>query len=309
MERIELKPSGVIFNEEAHEYWLNGQQLSGITEALKSVLHPDLYQGIPEAVIKKAGEYGNAVHKDIYDFDHSYSNCGSQEVADYIRICKDYGLVHEASEFTVTDGKNWASNIDKIYRVSDDTFSLGDIKTYGKLTPEKLELARYQLSCYAWMLQLGNPGIKIDKLFIIHLRNKTMKSGKVEHISEIVFVDRIPSFICEEVLGCYLTGEKFNNPYAIPVELASQEQHIRELMATKAAVDEELSQIKSNILTTMVTMDVKSWLTDGGMKLTRKVGSTRSSFDLNKFKKDYPDMAYDQYQKVSKVSDSLVITL
>ena len=203
MARIELTPSGVLFNEQLHEYWLDGQQLSGITEAIKQMLHPELYAEIPESILKKAAEYGTSVHKQIYDFDHNYNNCGSQEVQDYISLCKAHGLVHEASEYTVTDGKHFASNVDKIYRVSDDTFSIGDIKTYGVLTPEKQELARYQLSTYAWMLQLQNPKLKIDKLFIIHLRNKIMKSGKVEHICEFIFINRVPSFICEELLNCY----------------------------------------------------------------------------------------------------------
>ena len=126
MARIELTPSGVLFNEELHEYWLDGKQLSGITEAIKKMLHPELYQDIPESILKKAAEYGTFVHQQIYDFDHNFVNSGSQEVKDYIQISKQYNLVHEASEFTVTDGQHWASNIDKIYRVSDDTVSIGD---------------------------------------------------------------------------------------------------------------------------------------------------------------------------------------
>jgi hypothetical protein len=67
---------------------------------------------------------------------------------------------------------NYASNIDKVYRVSDDTFSLGDIKTYGVMSPKKREKAKWQLSIYAYLFELQNKKAKIDKLFIIHLRNK-----------------------------------------------------------------------------------------------------------------------------------------
>ncbi len=38
MKRIELKNSGVIFNEEAHTYHLNGKELSGITGMLSRQL-------------------------------------------------------------------------------------------------------------------------------------------------------------------------------------------------------------------------------------------------------------------------------
>ena len=54
MARIELTPSGVLFNEQLHEYWLDGRQLSGITEAIKQMLHPELYAEIPESIIRKA---------------------------------------------------------------------------------------------------------------------------------------------------------------------------------------------------------------------------------------------------------------
>ena len=308
MARIELKPSDVIFDEEKHEYWLNGQQLQGITEPIKQMLHPDLYAGIPLSIIRKAGEYGKAVHHDIYDFDHNFINSGTVEVQDYISLCKAHGLVHEASEYTVTDGKHFASNIDKIYRVSDDTVSIGDIKTYGVLTPEKQELARYQLSTYAWMLQLQNPKLKIDRLFILHIRNKVTASGKVEHIAGIVFLNRVPSFICEELLECYLNGTAFMNPYDIPSDIASEGTHIRELIETKERVETELNDIKKRIYSTMETMDVKTWITDDGLRLTRKLPTQRSSFNLALFKQENPTIEFENYMKVSTVAGSLLIT-
>ena len=47
MARLELNPSGVIFNEELHEYWLDGKQLSGITDVLHRQLYPNEFDGIP----------------------------------------------------------------------------------------------------------------------------------------------------------------------------------------------------------------------------------------------------------------------
>ena len=60
MARIELTQSGVIFNEELHEYWLDGKQLSGITEALRKQLHPDMYSSIPKRILEQAAEYGTS---------------------------------------------------------------------------------------------------------------------------------------------------------------------------------------------------------------------------------------------------------
>ena len=306
--RIELKESGVLFNEEEHSYLLDGKELSGITGMLQRQLFPDEFDGIPEHLIQGAADYGAGVHLSCEDFDKNWINDGTQEVIDYIQLCKDYGLVHECSEYTVTDGANWASKIDKVYRVSEDTFSLGDIKTYGQMTPVKLEKARWQLSIYAFFFELMNRKAKIDKLFVIRLRNKMKKDGSFDHIKEIIFVNRIPSDVCKELLDCDLRGERFNNPYSIPEEIRNQEAEIRELIQTKNKVEEKLSALKSNILSEMEAMDVKSWLTDT-MRLTRKLPGIRTSFDLQAFKNDHPDIDFESYMKTSKVAGSLVILI
>ena len=306
--RIELKDSGVVFNAELHEYLLGNKQLSGITGMLQRQLFPDEFDGVPEDMIVKAAEYGTNVHISIENFDKNWINDGTQEVADYIEICKNNGLVHECSEYTITDGKNWASNIDKVYRVDDTTFDIGDIKTYGTMTSEKLEKARWQLSIYAYLFELQNKKAKVGRLFIMHLRNKPKKDGTFDHIADLIPIVRIPSEICKELLDSDLRGEQFENPYSIPEEIRNQESEIRELIQTKNEVEERLSTLKSKILLEMEMMDVKSWFTDT-MRLTRKLPGIRTSFDLQAFKNDHPDIDFESYMKTSKVAGSLVIAI
>lgn len=306
--RIELKESGVLFNEEEHTYLLNGKELSGITGMLQRQLFPNEFDGIPERLIQGAADYGAGVHLSCEDFDKNWINDGTQEVIDYIQLCKDYGLVHECSEYTVTDGANWASKIDKVYRVSEDMFSLGDIKTYGQMTPVKLEKARWQLSIYAFFFELMNRKAKIDKLFVIRLRNKMKKDGSFDHIKEIIFVSRIPSDICKELLDCDLRGERFINPFDIPDEYRSQEETIRNLIQTKAVIEEQLANIKAKILADMEAQGVKTWATET-MRLIRKSPTTRSSFNLPAFKSDHPELEYESYMKVSPVAGSLQIVV
>ena len=308
MARIELTQSGVIFNEKLHEYWLGDKQLSGITEALRKQLHPDMYSSITKKILEHAAEYGTSVHKSIEEFQKKWINNGTQEVQDFIHICKDNSLIHESSEYTVSDGKNWASNIDQVYRTSDDTFSLADIKTYSKMTAEKLELARYQLSCYAYFFEMQNKKAKVDRLFIIHLRNKTTKSGKVEHISDLIPIERIPADICKELLDCELRGEQFKNPFAIPEEIAFQISRVKELIEKKNEAEEELAAIKANILTSMEFLDVKTWVLNN-VRLTRKLPSTRTSLNLAMLKTDHPEIDYGLYERVSNVSGSLAIAI
>ena len=306
--RIELIDSDVLFNKERHEYWLGDKQLSGITGMLQRQLFPDEFNNVPEEAIKEAARYGTEVHESIEAFDGSWINDGTQEVSDYIELCQENGLVHERSEYTVTDGENWASNIDKVYRSSDDTFSLGDIKTYGTMTPDKLEKARWQLSIYAYFFELQNKDAKVDRLFILHIRNKVKQDGTFDHISNIMPVERIPSDICKELLDTDLRGRQFVNPYSIPEKYREQEDYIRQLIQTKNETEARLSEIKSEILEDMESKGVKTWDT-GTMRLTRKLPTTRLSFNANKFKADHPELDFSPYERTSNVSGSLMIAV
>lgn len=308
MAKVKLKDSGVLFDEEQHTYLLGDKYLSGITGMLQRQFFPNEFEGIPKDVIDAAAQYGTDVHHSCEDFDFSWINDGTQEVQDYIQICKENNLTHECSEYTVTDGSDWASRIDKVYRVSDDTFDIGDIKTYGVMTADKLAKAKWQLSIYAYLFELQNKKAKVNRLFIIHLRNKQKKDGTFDHISEIIFINRIPSEICMDLLATDLRGEQFANPYDIPEEISSQETEIRELMETKSAVEERLATIKADILSKMESLDVRTWATQT-MRLTRKLPSTRASFNAALFKQEHPDLDYAPYERVSQVASSLTITI
>ena len=305
---IQLNNSGVLFNREEHTYELNGKFLSGITEMLQRQLFPDEFDGVPEEAIQQAARYGTEVHESIEQFDSFWTNDGTQEVADYIDICTTNGLIHERSEYTVTDGMNWASNIDKVFRKSETVFDLADVKTYGTMTPEKQEKARWQLSIYAYLFETLNPNATVGKLYIIHLRNKLKKDGTTDHIANLIEVDRIPSEVCKKLLDTDLAGEIFENPYDIPADIAEQEDEIRNLIQTKKEAEERLNELKANILSRMEETQVRSWNTET-MKLTRKLPSTRYSFDLNRFKSDHPEFNYDDYMKKSTVGSSLLITV
>ena len=305
---IQLNDSGVLFNREEHTYELNGKFLSGITEMLQRQLFPDEFDGVPEEAIQQAAHYGTEVHESIEQFDSFWTNDGTQEVADYIDICTTNGLIHERSEYTVTDGMNWASNIDKVFRKSETVFDIADVKTYGTMTTEKQEKARWQLSIYAYLFETLNPNATVGKLYIIHLRNKLKKDGTTDHIANLIEVDRIPSEVCKKLLDTDLAGEIFENPYDIPADIAEQEDEIRNLIQTKKEVEERLNELKSEILSRMEETQVRSWNTET-MKLTRKLPSTRYSFDLNRFKSDHPEFNYDDYMKKSTVGSSLLITV
>lgn len=302
--RIELKSCGVVFNEEEHRYFLGETELSGITTAISTQLGlANVFDKIPAAILENATRRGTEIHKSIERFNSEWINDNSPQVQSYIRLCKENNIVAEANEYLVSDLKHYASSIDLVSRVDEDTFDLYDLKTWAKASNENVMKARYQLSIYAYYFTLVNPDAKVRNLGIIHLR-ETEK----DHIAEIIPVSRIPSDICEELLQTYLDGKPFNNPYDVPLDIRGQESLIRSLLETKARAEEQLNQIKAGIMKRMELLDIRSWSTDT-MKITRKLASTRSNFDLSTFRMAYPDLNYDDYMRTSRVSPSLVITV
>lgn len=312
MARLELKSSGVLFKEDIHQYFreADGKELNGITSVISRQLFPHEYDSIPHYIVKRAADYGHAVHKSIESFDAAWENDGTVELQDYIDICKEYGLQHEASEYLISDGENYASAIDKVFRTGEDSFAICELKTYyGKLSGEKLERCRWQLSVYRALFMKMNKRAKVDSLFVIHLRNKQKKDGSFDHIKELVYVDPIPEDICLELLACDLRGEQFRNPFAIPVEITAQLTRMKELILLKNQVEEELNALKANILSSMEFLDVKNWATND-VRLTRKLPSIRSSFDLKAFKVGHPEITdYDQYMKSSNIAGSLTVSV
>ena len=308
--RIEIKPCSVVFNPDDHTYYLpeKDKYLSGITGMLERQLFPDTYAGIPEAVIRQAAEYGTSVHESIEAFDMDWTNDGTQEVADYISLTTENGLTHETSEYLITDGENYASMIDKVYRVDETTFDIGDIKTYGVMTADKREKARWQLSVYAYLFELQNKKAKVRRIFILHIRNKQKKDGNFDHISDFIELKRIPSEIVKELLLADSMGEQFNNPYEIPEDILQQEPLIRKLIQAKQDAETRLNSIKARILSLMEANDVKSWATET-MRITRKLPTTRSSFSLADFKEAHSDIDIEPFMRTSTVAGSLTISV
>lgn len=70
----------------------------------------------------------------------------------------------------------------------------------------------------------------------------------------------------------------------------------------------ELDLLKLEILKGMTDNNIRQWFTET-MKITRKLPSVRTSFNLALFKQDHPDLDYSPYMKESEVSGSLLITI
>ena len=315
MERIELNYiDGLVFDEKEHRYFLNSKELSGVTSVITHQLFPHVHDGIPIKVLEKSAEYGSKVHKILENWDKLWQKEESVELQDYISLCREYGLVHEASEYLCTDFQNFASACDKIYRVSEDTVSIGDIKTvYGDLSKkankDKLERCRWQLGIYKYMFELMNPTMKVKDLFVLHIRCKERKNGTIDRIAKLIYVDPLPASVCKALLEAEVKGEQFVMPTEEPQkkELIIDEALIRQLLQTKADIEEQLNNIKAQLLSEMEALGETTFTTPTGLKIVRKLESIRRSFDLKAFTSTNPDFDLAPYMKESRVASSLSI--
>lgn len=295
---MKLIKSQVVFNPDEHTYMLGDKELSGITSVIGRQLFPDKYRDVPEDVLRKAAERGTMIHSICELVDDIGITHDSDEAQGYKELKDDWGLRYECSEYLVSDNEHYASCIDKVYRENDTDFTLGDIKTTYVLDKESV---RWQLSIYAYLFELQNPGCNAVRLIGIWLRGKN---------HEIVEVERIPSEIVINLLKCDSEGRQFVNPYSIspvtlPDEYRKMERTIQEIVSQAKYWADKKKEITDGVMMAMVEAGEYSWKGDI-ISFTRKKDTIRKDFDKKAFEKDYPDL-YKKYLKEISVVGSVTL--
>ena len=296
---IELQESGVNFDAEAHRYFLNGNELSGITGILHKHIFPDQYKDIPQFVLDRAAERGTMIHESIELLDAGFAPAESTpELESYKCIKAENGLSTVANEYLVTDKEHFASGIDLVLSDKEDNIILVDIKTTSVLNKEYVS---WQLSIYAYFFELQNPDLKVSKLYALWLRGDK---------SEFAEVERIDTAIVKDLLQCEVEGRKFINPLAkadakVPAEIKNAEMAVYTLVTQIKELTEKKKQLSDGLLKLMQDNDVKSFKGEH-ITLSRKAASTREDIDKKKLKEEYPEV-YAACVKTTNISESLQI--
>ena len=275
---MKLIKSQVVFNPDEHTYMLGDKELSGITSVISRQLFPDKYRDVPEYVLRKAAERGTMIHSICELVDDMGITHDSDEAQGYKELKDDWGLRYECSEYLVSDNEHYASCIDKVYRENETDFTLGDIKTTYVLDKESV---RWQLSIYAYLFELQNPGCNAVRLIGIWLRGKN---------HEIVEVERIPSEVVMNLLKCDSEGRQFVNPYSIspvtlPDEYRKMERTIQEIVSQAKYWSDKKKEITDGVMMAMVEAGEYSWKGDI-ISFTRKKDTIRKDFDKKAVEKD-----------------------
>lgn len=298
---MELSKSNIVFDQQAHTYTTpDGRRLQGITGMLERQLFPKKYEGVPEHVMETARQRGSFVHE-VCELVDTLGIAHESPEANAYRFLKDtYSLHHEASEYLVSDNERFASCVDKVYRDGEDSFALADIKTTYKLDKEYV---RWQLSVYAYLFELQNPGAAVSRLMAIWLRGEQ---------AELTEVERIPSDIIIALLEAEAEGRKFVNPLAVPSSDISLPDKYRQMEQSIIEIDrqarywaEQKKTLMDGIMREMVLAGAYQWEGDS-IRLTRKKDGIRKSFDQNRLKEDHPDI-YSAYLTETPVAGSVTL--
>lgn len=292
-----LANSPVIFEELTHKYFLNGKELSGITSLLDRQGLKTNYDGIPVDVLEQAKQYGSLVHRQIEMYDAmGCKTPTTEELAKYQKLKDKHSLKVRANEYLVSDNDWVASSVDVVLA----DYSLADIKTTSKLDEEYVS---WQLSIYAYLFELQNPGIRVPHLFAIWMP-KSKKTAK------LIELERKMTEWCKELIACDKRGEQYIEPtiaesetaLTIPTSVVQTvidiEQELKRLQTLK-------KELQSGLLAEMKKANVKSFKCDG-LSLTYKAPTTRASIDAKMLEDKYPEI-YRECLKESEVKESIMI--
>ncbi len=326
MENVILKDSGVNYNVADHTYTLNGKQLIGVTKMIHYQITPDKYANIPKATLDAAAAKGAAIHDACEEYDNFGTESSDYHVQDYIRLTRPFK--YELSEYIVTDFENIASPIDKVFRVSADTFDIADIKTTSQLD---IVSVTWQCSIYAYFFEQMNPTAKVRKLFAIWLPDERYQRGNTK--PKIVTLNRIPDAEVKRLIFCEVNNLKYQEN-SIPRSERGQE-NTKAVIKTDVTLPAEIADMLNYIVETTAQFkkaeDAKTAMVEklkdamrqcniakfsifateetSGVSVSLSKDSTRKTFDAKRFAADHPDIKLDNYYNVSVTSGSLTIKL
>lgn len=299
---IELVKSSVVFNEGNHTYFLGDKQLSGITGMIKRQLFPDKYKEVPQHILERAAERGTRVHHECQFVDITGFEPESQEAMNYLFIRTGAGYNALANEYTVSDEEYFASNIDCVWE-KDGKIALADIKT--TYSPDKAYL-EWQLSIYAYLFEMQNPNLKVDRLFGVWLYNDK---------SELIPLERKSDDEVKRLLQCEIEGTRY-----LETETALEHKQDEVQLLPKDVINKYLEAVaeveriqsfidgfKGSLKRAMIEHDIKSWDT-ACLKATITPAGTKKAFDSKRFQSDCPEL-YKQYIKETETAASIRITL
>ena len=287
----------LVFDEEKHEYTLNGKKLISVTQLMqKHGLAPN-YAGVSTEILQAKAERGTLIHKEIEDFNKLGLIGFTDEMALFKKYVEENNLDVIESEFRVNNDIV-AGTIDLIYGFKNKIY-IGDIKTTYQL---HLEPVSWQLSIYAYLYWLDHD----EKNNIAKLDYETMKAQAFHFNKDgelnVVDIPLKPYEDIEELMECERKGELFNSKKGIDLNIVNK---LVAALKKKKEIELEVEELKNQLFESVKKCNGYS---NDEITIAYVKASTGKSFDSKKFEKDNPEL-YKQYLKDSTKKESMTIRL
>ena len=277
------------FNQDNHEYSLDGVVLPSVTTILSSTIFADKYDNVDEETLRMAAERGSLIHAEIENYIKNNEMGFTMELENFMQIERVNSLKNMQSEVMTTDGEV-AGTIDLIAEHF-GKMMLADIKTTYKL--DKNYVA-WQLSMYAYLYE-KQTGIHIDELYAIWLRENEYKFVPVERKTDKDILD---------VFNSFKNGSKIDFGGAT-LQTIPQEQlvYFCNILNQMKVYEKKIADLKDQMLKEMEDRNIYN-MTIGNVLVTYKPATTKLSIDSDKLK---ADGLYEKYTKTSNVKSSIMI--
>lgn len=283
----------VVFNEDTHQYFLGDKELISVTRLLKKHgLAPD-YSGVNLDVLNAKAERGSLIHKELEEYVKHGEIGFTNELNQFIELCKKENIVPKRSEFIVNNDII-AGTVDTLGGYNDCVY-IGDFKTTSTLHKKSVA---WQLSLYAYL-----DGSIIDKFLVFHFTKDSLK---------LVEIQPIPIEEVVKLIECERNGEIYQEPtldLAVKQnqELFEIQMQLQILDESKKELEEKQKIIKDNILKAMEENGIKK-IDNEFFTITYVEPSTRETIDSKRLKVEQPEIAA-QYTNISNVNASLRIKI
>jgi len=308
MELPLLNQSPVVFDAEHHTYQLGDKFLKGVTGTLVRRAYPNTYQ-IPDGFteeqweerLRQAAAKGTAIHQAIELYEDLGVENDMPELRNYISIKDDNGFVNLATEYLVSDEKNYASAVDHVwYSPETKDIILVDIKRTYEIHIDEVTC---QTSIYKKLFLRQNPHLKDYNICtaVLWLRDEK---------SDFRLLNPWAEEVVDELIEADLKDETFDiqKHYGdLPVRFADAEKVIAQLDAELKEKRAQYEKLTKGLYDLMVEYGVQKF-TGSRIQLTITKPTKREGFNKDAFKQDNPDL-YEKYKTYTDVKSSLRITV
>ena len=160
----------LVFREEDHKYFLNGEEIPSVSE-LTRFLSREIYGEADPIALQRAAEKGTAIHDALQTLDEK----GEVEVDDeyagyiqaYLKFREEHNVEWEKIEWMLTNGM-YAGRLDR-YGLVDGVPCILDFKTTSRIS--KLHELLYSVALTLYFKLVRFNGKIADKIYVLQLKS------------------------------------------------------------------------------------------------------------------------------------------